>query len=228
MGGGEDGFEGVVAALFEGAEQGHEDGLAVGTGVAAVAVAVFANEDGGADRAFGVVVIERDAVAIEEREQVILMTAQAFDETLRIWLIPLRRDEVFQPIVESVAATLPRGLVEVVAALPQADRIAEQSPEPLLERAPTRVRLLVLHGVFEFTQQMHEAHLAVRAGDRVVRGPEVRDQCALEFGGEETGQRGRTARTIDQIKRAIDIPKTPQPMRLPIDSPTRFIRVQHG
>ena len=75
LGGGEDGFDRVVAALFEGAKEGHEHGLAVGTVVAAVAVAVFADDDGGADRAFGVVVIERDAITIQECEQLILMAS---------------------------------------------------------------------------------------------------------------------------------------------------------
>lgn len=62
------GLHGVVAAFFQGEENAHEDRLRVGALVAAVAVAVFADDDRRADRSFGQIVLEGDVGVILERE----------------------------------------------------------------------------------------------------------------------------------------------------------------
>ena len=79
--GADHGADWVVAALFEGAKNAHQDGLAVGSAVAAVAIAVFADDDRRTDGAFGVVVVERNARLIQGGEQIVLMRPQKLDRT---------------------------------------------------------------------------------------------------------------------------------------------------
>ncbi len=56
-----DGGDGVMPTLFQGAEDAHQDGLAIGATLAAVAVTVFANDDGRADCPLGMIVVERNS-----------------------------------------------------------------------------------------------------------------------------------------------------------------------
>jgi len=65
--------------------------------LAAVAVAVFAEDHGRADRPLGMVVIEGDSRLIEEREQVALTSPQALHQSPRVGIVPGRLDELRQP-----------------------------------------------------------------------------------------------------------------------------------
>ena len=53
----DDGADRVMTALFECAEDAHQDGLTVGSVLTAVAVAVFSEDNGRANRPLGVVVV---------------------------------------------------------------------------------------------------------------------------------------------------------------------------
>ena len=86
----------VVAALFEGAEDGHQDGLAVGTVLAAIAVAVFADDHRRADGPLGRVVVERNVRLIQKREQFVSMTPESFDQSFGVRVLPGRVDQLFQ------------------------------------------------------------------------------------------------------------------------------------
>lgn len=74
--GGFEGLERVVAAEFEGSVDAHEDGLGCGALLGAVGLAVFAEDDGRTDHAFGEVVLERDVRLVQKREQVIARPRQ--------------------------------------------------------------------------------------------------------------------------------------------------------
>jgi len=90
----DDGLDGVVAALFEGAEDRNQHRLAVGALPAAVAVAVLANNHRRPDRPFRRIVVESSAGLIQKRELVVLMTPQPLDQTLRMAVLPGRVDQL--------------------------------------------------------------------------------------------------------------------------------------
>ena len=79
----DDGLDGVVAALFEGAEDAHQGCLAVGAAIAAVAEAVFADDDRRTNCTFGGVVVERNVRLIQKREQIVAMATQSLDAVRR-------------------------------------------------------------------------------------------------------------------------------------------------
>ena len=62
--------DGIEAAQLEGAVDGHERGLSERAPVAGVVEGVLAGDDGGADLAFGAVVVGRDGEVVEEGEEV--------------------------------------------------------------------------------------------------------------------------------------------------------------
>ena len=59
---------GTMAALFERAEDAHEDCLAFRTTLTAIAITVLANDDGRSNRPLGMVVVEGDSSLIQKRE----------------------------------------------------------------------------------------------------------------------------------------------------------------
>ena len=65
----DDGGDGVVTSFLEGAEDGHQYGLTVGPRLAAVAVAVFADNHCGTDFPFRMVVVEGNPFVIQEGER---------------------------------------------------------------------------------------------------------------------------------------------------------------
>ena len=124
-----DGGDGVMPTLFQGAEDAHQDGLAIGATLAAVAVTVFANDDGRADNPLGMIVVERNSRLVHKREQVVAVTAQAFDQTLGLLLFPRRIDHIRQTLVQPVAARLVLLSRQLVLSAAQPNRVAHQPPQ---------------------------------------------------------------------------------------------------
>ena len=102
-----DGADGIMAALLQCTEDDHPDGLAVGAALAAVAVAVFANDDGRTNDSFRMIVLERNIRLIQECEQILAVAAQAFDQMFRLLVFPRRIDQQGQSLV----ARAPRPVV---------------------------------------------------------------------------------------------------------------------
>jgi len=86
----------IAAALFQRAEDGHQDGLAVGPALAAVALAVFADDHRRADCPFGAVVLEGNIRLVQAREQVVLMAPQALDQACLARVFAPRIDQFLQ------------------------------------------------------------------------------------------------------------------------------------
>jgi len=59
------GADGVVVALFECAEDTHQDGLTIGPVLPSVAVAVFSEDDGRANRWLDVIVVKGNTLLIQ-------------------------------------------------------------------------------------------------------------------------------------------------------------------
>ena len=159
---------GVVAAFFQGEEDAHEDGLHIGAVGAAVAVAVFADDDRRADGPFGEVVVEGNFGVIQEREQVVAMPAEALDQPPRLGTVPRRVDHLLQARTDARAARgvgLGRMVVDLA---PQSDGVFQESPQLFRERRPIFAGRLVFLDMFQVAQQMDQAHLPPRADDRVV------------------------------------------------------------
>ena len=157
-----DGGNGIMAALFQRAEDAHQDGLAVGASLAAVSITVFANDDGRANGPFRMVVVEGNARLIQECEQIVAMTAQAFDQTFGLPVFPRRIDQLAEPLVQPVAAGL--GLLgrQLVLSVPQTNRVGHQSPELLRKSGPVFAGPFVFVHVLQVAQQMHQARLPQR------------------------------------------------------------------
>jgi len=130
---------------------------------------------------------------IQEGEQGVPIPPQALQEALRVGVGPRGRQELVAPGVEE-RATRREGLLGKRLALgPQADGVAEEALELLAERRPS-FRGVQGVDLFQFAQQVDEARLAGRRGDDVVGRPEVGDEDAGEFLGEELQERGRAPR----------------------------------
>ena len=78
--GGVEGLDGIMAAFFQREEDARQDGLDVGTFDAPIAVAVLADDDGGANGLLGHFFRRGLRFVIQEREQFEAMAAQAFDQ----------------------------------------------------------------------------------------------------------------------------------------------------
>ena len=169
-----DGGDGIVAALCQSAEDAHQHGLAVGALLAAVAVAVFSNDDGGANDSLRMIVVEGNARLIQKREQVLAMTAQAFDQTFCLLVFPGRIDQLAKPLVQTVAARLVLFGCQFVLSPPQTNCVAHQPPELLGKGGPMFAGPFVFVDMLQVAQQVHQARLPQRAGDRVVSAPKSR------------------------------------------------------
>ena len=197
----DNGADGIVAALFEGAEDAHHDGLTIGSVFTAVAVAVFSEDDGRVNRSLGVVIVKGNALLIQEREQVASVSPQAFDQTLCVGVFARPVDHLGQTLVQTVLARDVHLGRKFVLPVPQANGIADQSPQLLDEFRPMLAWRLVFLRLFQIAQQMHEALLPCRADDRVVRAPKVGNQRAVEFSNEKLGQSRTAARSVDHKSR---------------------------
>ena len=130
------GGDGVVAALLQGAEDAHEDGLGFGSVLAAVGVAVLPSDHRRADLTLGVVVVERNFGMIEEREQLSGMTPQSLHQAARVALFPRLSQQFVQPYVQPPSTRCERLRGEFFPPLAQADRVADQPLQLFGERRP--------------------------------------------------------------------------------------------
>ena len=138
------------------------------------------------------IVVEGNSVLIQEREQVVLMPSQAFDQSLGVTIFPRCLDQFGQAKVQTVS-TGPVGLRrQRFVSSPQTNRIADQTTKFLHELRPMLAGRLVLFGVFQLAQQMYQTRLSHSACDRVVRSAKIGDQRPRELLDEELFQ-GRTA-----------------------------------
>ena len=134
-----DGGDGVMATLFQGAEDAHQDGLTIGATLAAVAVAVLSNNDGRADDPLGMVVVERNPRLVQKREQVLAMTTKTLDEAIRLRVVPWRGDQLVEP-GKQARPTRGGRFGRKVGAPREPNRIAQETPRLLGERGPVLAR----------------------------------------------------------------------------------------
>src|SRR5512135_2122524 len=97
-----------MASLLQRAIDAHQYRLSVGSPLAPVAVAVLADHHCRTNRSLGVVVVEGNIRVVQERQQVVAMTPQPFDQTLRLRVVPRRGDQLVQ--ADGQART-PRGVL---------------------------------------------------------------------------------------------------------------------
>ena len=84
----------MVTALLECPVDTHEHGLQIGALLAAVGVAVLADDYGRSNHPLGVVVVERNLGVIEKREQLLGMTPQTLDQSAGVGVLPGVRDQL--------------------------------------------------------------------------------------------------------------------------------------
>ena len=221
-------LDGIVTALLQGEEDAHENSLHVGALRAAIAIAVLAQNYGGANGPFRQVVVEGNAGLVQKREQFVVMAPEPFDQAPGLRVLPGCGDHFLQTLCQTGPA---RGIGlgrKFYAPAPQANRIGDQTAQFLGERRPVRPRRLVTFHVFEVAQQMHQALLPQRALHGVVRAPEIAHQRAGKFLGEKLQQRWTAPRPVDHEPAQLVRGEAPQPVRFAIDAPAGFVGVEYG
>lgn len=164
-----------MTALLESPIDAHQDGLRVGAPLAAVAVAVFADDHRWPNGTLREIVVERHRRIVQERKQVVPMTSETLEKPLRLRILPRHGQQLVQACVQSIAAGSISSQRAILPAT-QADRIAHQTPQFLGEFRPLGRGRLVPLDVFQVAQQVGQADLPRSAGDGVVRTPKVADQ----------------------------------------------------
>ena len=82
-----------MTTLFQRSEDTHEDSLSIRTTLAAVSVAVFANDHGWPNSSLGMVIIKGNTLLVQECKQVVLMAPQSLDQTAGLRILPIRSDQ---------------------------------------------------------------------------------------------------------------------------------------
>jgi len=95
-----------MAALFQSAIDGHQDGLRVGAALAPIAVTDFANDRGRPDGSFAGIVVVGHVGIIQERQQVVSVPPETLDQAASLRVFPRRGDE-FGALTSETADKLP-------------------------------------------------------------------------------------------------------------------------
>src|SRR6516165_2069252 len=217
----------IVAALLESPEYAHEDGLGLGTFLAAVCVDVLPHDDGRPDLSLCMVVVGGYVGVVEEREQLGLVPLQALDQTTRVPLLPLLCQQVVQPLLQPLPSRGESRRWQFATSLAEANRVADQPLQLLGERWPIVTRVVVMLGPFQVAQQVWQAFLLPRADDRVVGAPEVGHQHPSELLLEEFLQGRTAAAPVDHVIGNGLGGKAPQPVGLAIDPPSRLVGMKY-
>ena len=212
--------------VFLGSQDGHQDGLAVRPALAAIAVAVLADDHRRADRPFGAVVLEGDVRLAQEREHVVPVAAQALDEPPGVPVRPGRVEQLLQAGRKPGAARSVLLRRSLVAPTPQPHRIAHQA-QLLGKLRPLHPRRLVLLRIIQLAQRMHQARLTQRADHRVVSAPKVAHQGPRKFLHEELHQGRRATAAVDHVIGQVSRRKAPQPVRFAVHPPAALVGVKH-
>ena len=77
-----------MTALFQRPIDAHQHSLRVGAALAAIAVAVFADDHRRPDGSFGRVVVEGNRGIVEKRQEVVAVTAETLQQPLRLLVLP--------------------------------------------------------------------------------------------------------------------------------------------
>ena len=94
-------------------------------------------------------------------------------------------------------------------------------------RRPMFAGRLVLFGVFQLAQQMHQTRLPRSAYDRIVRSPKIGNQRPRKLLDKKLCQGRTAARSIDHVERQKLVGKAPQPVGFAIGSPACFVAVKY-
>lgn len=180
----EEEVDGVLAALVDGPEDGHQDGLVVSALFRSVAAVGFSHLDGGADLPFAVVVVRIHAVEFQEGEQLESVFFESQRQPARVWIVVLGVVEGEKSIVETFPASLIGLVVEFFALAAQLQRVLQQPGQFLREFEPLRARVTD-RDFLQLTQEMHDALLLGPGADLVVGGVEIGDQDPFEDVAED-------------------------------------------
>src|SRR5579872_2967804 len=91
-----------MTSLLERTINTHQDRLYVGSTVASIGVAVLANDDRRADGPLRQIVVEGHSRLVEEREKVLAMTPQPFDQPFCLSVVPRRCDHFVQTLRQAL------------------------------------------------------------------------------------------------------------------------------
>jgi len=217
-----------VPTHFEGAEDGHEDGLGLGTFLAAIRVAVLPDQDGGADPPLPGVVVRRHLLMVQEGEQLFAVAPQSLLQPPGMFFLPPLVDELVQTFSDSYFSPFGDFLSQTLLVFLQPHAVPDQAAKPPVKLRPVPAGIMGMPSPAQVTQQVRQALLFGKAGDRVVCTPEVGQLNPIEAGAEQFLQNTTAPSGIDQVVHGIPGRQAPQPGSLPLYPPTRLIGVQHS
>ena len=187
-----------MTSLFQRAVDTHQHRLSVRTTIAAVRVAVLANDHRGTNGPFGMIVLERHAGFVQKREQVLPMSPQTFDQPTSIRVLPVRLDQTLKSQTQTASFRSILGLWDALA-FPKTDRVPQQATQFLGKHRPILVSTAIVLDILQVAKQMHQAGLPLTTTHGVVRPPKIADQGAGKNFAEKLQQRWAAPRAVDQV-----------------------------
>lgn len=192
-------------ALAEGAENREEDGLRVGAGGRVVAVRSFAHQDGRANRAFSMIIVERNVMALQEIEERIAVFFQAFHESEHLRIAGIRGQKSRETRLQKGTAVSIRFCRKVGPTVaPKPNRIANET-FACFENAGHSSEVSRYFSTFsELAEQMNEAFLLAIALNRIVVTPKIRDPNTVVKLLEKLLKCWFSTAFVDEICRSCD------------------------
>lgn len=124
-----------MAPELQGAVHAHQHRLRRRAALAAVRLAVLAQNHRRPDLSFGVIVLERHVLVVQEREDAVPVLAQTFGQSLRVVVLIGLLGHLDQAAVQTPDAGGVGPRLEI-GALPQADAVSQQTPQLLGKSLP--------------------------------------------------------------------------------------------
>lgn len=218
----------VVAALLQVAQNAHLNGLVVGTGLAAIGIAVLPRDHSRADLALAVFLIEWNFGIVQERKQFGGKPLQALHQPSRVALLPRLRQQSIQPFVQPRPSRGERPRRRFLPTFAQPDRVVDPSLQLFGECRPDPIWLVLVLRPLELAKRVPQALLFPRTDNRVVGAPEVVHQHASELVLEEPLQRGTAPPPVYHVIGDVFRREAPQPVGRAVDPPAGFVGMQYG
>ncbi len=195
--GGNESRDGIVAAPFQGPENGHQNPLGQRALVAAVAVHDLADQHREADLALPVVVGRGNLRMAQKREELVPVFLQPRGQAARVGVRVASQRQIQQTPVQPLDARRIAFRGEI-GPRPQPQGVLDQPLGFPRERLPLRGEVALMH-LDQLVEQVEQATLMQGPEDGVVGRPEIGDQDAFERLVEDPLQGRAAAAAVHEI-----------------------------
>ena len=158
-----------MATLFQGRKNTHQNRLRFRAVLAAVAITVFTHDHAVADRPLRMIVVERDVLMIQKRQQLLPMTPQSFDQPFGFDVFPFVRDQSRQAVFDSFTQSFVLRVFQRRTLAPKPHRVTQNTFQSFRKLRPIAAFVLVLRNFLQIAEQVRQTLLLPGADNRVVR-----------------------------------------------------------